>query len=237
MRLFLFIISFFLLQQTGLPQVKPVIYYDSSAMHTRSFSQEKLNEYKAGKDFQYENFREPPKSIMDRFWDWFWSHWNKFWERAFSTEAGRITFKTVITIVAVAIIVFFVLRLSGMTKAGLFGRKSGDGLDYTTSEEDIHAINFEEAIQQAINNGNLRLAVRLLYLQSLKKLTDTGLINWQINKTNIAYVQELSGSSYQPAFSNLTLQFESNWYGDVPINDGEFNAVREQFNQFNRQLV
>jgi hypothetical protein len=235
MRPFLFIISFFILLQTS--RAQHTIVYDSADIKTRTFSAEKLKEYKANKDFQYERFKETPKSIWDRFWEWLWGLWERFWQRVFSTEGGRITFKTVLIILAVAVLVFFILKLSGMTKSGLFGRKSGDGLDYSTSEEDIHTINFEEAIQQAINSGNLRLAVRLLYLQSLKQLTDTGLINWQINKTNIAYVQELSGSSYQPAFSNLTLQFESNWYGDVPIDAGEFNSVREQFNQFNRQLV
>lgn len=213
------------------------IVYDSSVVTQRTFNAEKLNEYRANKDFQYERFKEPPKSVWDRFWDWVWGKWNKFWQEVLSTESGRTSFKTILILLAVAVLVFFILKLSGMTKSGLFGRKSGDGLDYTTSEEDIHTINFDDSIQEAINNGNLRLAVRLLYLQSLKKLTDIGLINWQINKTNIAYVQELSGSSYQPAFSNLTLQFESNWYGDVPIDTNEFNSVREQFNQFNRQLI
>jgi hypothetical protein len=231
MRLFLFIISFFLLQQTCFAQ--NTIIYDSSEVQVRALNTEKLQAYKADKDFQYERYHEPPKSLLARFWEWFWQKISQL----LSTRSGANTFQTILIIGAVAILVFFILNLTGMTKVGLFGRKTGKGLDYNESEENIHTINFDEAIENAIGNGNLRLAVRLLYLQSLKKLTDIGLINWQINKTNIAYVQELNGNRHQPAFSNLTLQFESNWYGDIPIDAAEFNAVHEQFNQFNRQLI
>jgi hypothetical protein len=202
-------------------------------VQVRSLNAEKMNAYKADKDFQYERYKEPPKSLWDRFWDWVW---NKIGQ-LLGTQGGSAAVQTILIVLAIAMLVFFILKLTGMTKVGLFGRKTGNGLDYTESEENIHTINFEEAIEKAIASGNLRLAVRLLYLQSLKKLADNGFINWQLNKTNIAYVAELSNTAYQPAFSNLTLQFESNWYGDIPIDTAEFDAVRDQFNQFNRQLI
>jgi hypothetical protein len=231
MRSFLLILSFFFLQQTVFAQ--NALVYDSSEVQVRLLSAEKMNAYKADKDFQYERYKEPPKSIWDRFWDWFWLKVN----RLLSTRGGSAAFQTILIVLAVAVLVFFVLKLTGMTKVGLFGRKTGNGLDYTESEENIHTINFDEAIENAFAAGNLRLAVRLLYLQTLKKLADNGFINWQLNKTNIAYVAELSNTAHQPAFSNLTLQFESSWYGDIPIDNTEFTAVREQFDQFNRQLI
>jgi hypothetical protein len=154
-----------------------------------------------------------------------------------STEGGATAFKTVFILLAVMVMGFFIYRLTGMHTASLFKRNTGDVSGYSITDEDIHSINFDQAIELAIQNNNYRLAVRLLYLQSLKRLADKHLINWQLNKTNIAYVQELQGSRYQHSFSNLTLQFESNWYGDMPIDTAEFDAVHEQFNQFNRQFV
>ncbi len=230
MRSLLFVILILIIKQTLIAQ-EPLVY-DSSSVQLRSWNKEQINAYKADKVFQYERYKEPPKSIWDRFWDWFWKKINQL----LNTREGSATFQTVLIVLAVAMLAFFILRLTGMTKVGLFGRKSGNGLDYTESEEDIHHINFDDAIEKAIASGNLRLAVRLLYLQTLKKLADNGLINWQINKTNIAYVSELSNTGYQPAFSNLTLQFESNWYGDIPIDTTTFSEVRDQFIQFNRQL-
>lgn len=231
MRSFLLMISFFFLLQ-HLP-AQDALVFDSSKVQVRSLSAEKMNAYKADKDFQYERYKEPPKSLWARFWDWVW---NKIGQ-LLGTQGGSAAVQTILIILAVAMLVFFILKLTGMTKVGLFGRKTGNGMDYTESEENIHTINFEEAIEKAIASGNLRLAVRLLYLQTLKKLADNGFINWQLNKTNIAYVAELSNTAWQPAFSNLTLQFESNWYGDIPIDNAEFDAVRGQFNQFNQQLI
>jgi len=229
MRLFFFMIALFCMH-AGLAQRGLV--YDSSKIETRAFSPGKIKAYNEDQDFQYNRYKEPPKSFWDRFWAWFW---NKIGE-ILGTEGGSTAFKTVFILLAVLVLGFFIYKLTGMGKAGLFKRNTGDVSGYSITDEDIHSINFDQAIEQAIANNNYRLAVRLLYLQSLKILADKNLINWQLNKTNIAYVQELEGRSYQPFFSNLTLQFESNWYGDMPIEATAFDAVREQFNQFNRLL-
>jgi hypothetical protein len=235
MRLFLVIISLFFMH-SGMAQYRrhpEDILNDSSVVITRAFSAEKMHAYKSNQDFQYNRYKEPPISFWDRFWGWFWGKIANL----LSTKGGLTIFQTVFILLAVLVLGFFVYKLTGMNKAGLFKRNAGDVSGYSVADEDIHSINFEQAIADAIKNNNYRLAVRLLYLQSLKRLTDKNLINWQLNKTNIAYVQELQGSNYQSAFSNLTLQFENNWYGDMPIDNTEFNEVYEQFNQFNRQLV
>lgn len=227
MRLFFFIILVFGMH-TCMAQQR--IVYDSAATATRTFSAEKLKAYNDDTGFQYNRYKEPPKSVWDRFWLWFW---HKI-EDMLSTKGGSAAFSTILIVLAVVVISFFIFKLTGMNKAGLFKRNTGSVSGYSITDEDIHSINFDQAIEEAIANNNYRLAVRLLYLQSLKKLADKNVINWQLNKTNIAYVQELGGRTYQSFFSNLTLQFESNWYGDMPIDTAAFNTVREQFNQFNR---
>ncbi len=235
MRLFFFTIALFLMH-TCMAQYRHVpgeILFDSAATSVRSFGPEKIKAYNDDKDFQYNRYKEPPKSLWERFWEWFW---NKI-ESMLSTEGGSAAFKTVLILVSVLILGFFIYKLTGMSKAGLFKRNAGDVSGYSITDEDIHSINFDQAIDQAIQTNNYRLAVRLLYLQSLKKLADKNLINWQLNKTNIAYMLELQGSNYQYTFNNLTFQFENNWYGDMPIDETEFKAVHEQFKQFNRQLI
>jgi len=234
MRFFFFVMAL-LIAQCSIAQYRHdphEILYDSASINARSFNAEKIKAFNASDDFQYNRYKEPPRSLWDRFWDWFWQKI----EDMMSTEGGAFAFKTVLTLLAILVIGFFIYKLTGMNKAGLFKRNTGDVSGYTVSDEDIHSINFDQAIDQAVQNGNFRLAVRLLYLQSLKKLADRNLIKWQLNKTNIAYVQELQGSLYQPVFNNLTLQFENNWYGDMPIDNAEFDTVRSQFNQFNRQF-
>jgi hypothetical protein len=209
------------------------VAYDTSTVEVRMFNEAKLKLFKQDRDFQYDLVVEPVTSLWDRFWNWFWLKVNEL----LSTESGKRTFSVVMILLAVAVIVFAVMKLTGMNSAGLFGsRNTGESLPYSTSEEDIHAISFEEAIEKAVNEGNLRLAVRLLYLQSLKKLSDRELIHWQIDKTNVAYVHELGGTDYQQSFSQLTEDFERNWYGDKHIGRAEFSQLRDQFNFFNQQL-
>lgn len=209
------------------------ITYDSSSVTVRKFSNATITGYKADPAFQYDRIIEPPKSVWDRFWEWFWQ---KVAQTIGSKQGGRI-FNIILILLAAAILAFFIIKLTGMQNAGLFGKKNtGNALDYSIHDENIHAIDFDAALHEAVEKRNFRFAVRLLYLQTLKYLTDRKLINWQLNKTNVTYVQELNGSAYQQSFRDLTFQFENNWYGDLPIEESEFIQVRDHFYQFNRQL-
>jgi hypothetical protein len=209
------------------------ILYDTSAMHAREYDADKLAAFKKNPVFQYDKVVESPKSVWDRFWDWFWS----LIDRIFSTKGGSTVFQWTIISLAVVVIVFFIIKLTGMTNVGLFGKyNKGEKLSYSTLSEDIHSIDFNTEIQKAVDEKNFRLAIRLLYLQSLKKLTDNGNINWQVNKTNLAYWQELGGTQYQQPFFEITRQFEYNWYGNRPSTEQEFGTLRQTFNDFNRQL-
>ncbi len=231
MRYFL-LITVLLWCKWPLPAQEPILY-DSTRIDVRKFLPQELNAYKNDRRFQYERVSEPARSWVQRAIDWI------EWQIAqlFRTKQGKYTFNAVLILLAVAIIVFFVIKLTGMSSTGLFGKKNkGEKWAYKTGEENIHAIDFEASIRQATETGNFRLAVRLLYLQVLKTLTDRKLIQWQIDKTNIAYLRELGGTAYQQHFSDLTMQFENNWYGDLPIDDKEFAIVNDQFTQFNRQL-
>jgi hypothetical protein len=205
---------------------------DSSYVSVRSFNSQRLQEFKKDSDFQYDRLQEPVKSLWDRFWDWIW--WNI--GEIMRTKAGKRTVWTTLTILAVAAIVFFVIKVMGMKDGGLFGGNSNGDLPFTTSSEDINNISFEEAIREAIQNGNFRLAIRLLYLQSLKQLSDKGHIQWQINKTNNDYIAEVAGKPWQSLFKKLTYNFEYSWYGEMNIGNEEFQNLNVQFQQFNNQL-
>lgn len=229
---FLYILTSIMFCQ--LVRAQQQVVYDTSEISVRDLSATAINKYKSDPAFQYDIAVERPRSWWERFW-------NRFWERIgnmLSSEGGIRATEIILIALSIIILVCFIVILLGMGKGGLFGKKNNDDpLDYSVAEDDIHAINFDAALELAINNKNFRFAVRLLYLQTLKNLTDAGVINWQVNKTNIAYLNELNGKTYQPDFRKLTLQFESNWYGDLPIDANEFQAVRDQFNQFNHKSL
>lgn len=205
---------------------------DTSKIAVRSFDDNALQKLKQDRDFQYDRLIEPVKSIWERFWDWVWGQIAQMMR----TKQGKTTVWLVLFVLGAAAIVFFIVKVMGMNKEGLFGRSSGNSLPYTTTEEDINNISFDEAIRAAIDNRNFRLAIRLLYLQSLKHLSDKGYIDWQINKTNTDYISEVSGKPWQSLFKKLTYNFEYTWYGEMNVADEDFKNLHGQFQQFNNQL-
>ena len=233
MRILLLILFFSGLHFSLSAQPFEEVKMDTSSINVRSINAAALKKIKASKDFQYIQMQEPPKSLWDRFWSWFW--WNI--EQLFKTRNGRITIWTVLSLVALVIIGFFVWKVMGMNKEGLFARRTEGGLDYAIGEDDIHNISFDEAIQAAINSGNYRQAIRLLYLQSLKTLSDKAFIDWQINKTNSDYLIEVKERPWNSLFRSLTHSFEYTWYGEMAIEKDDFVNMQAQFQQLKNQLL
>lgn len=205
--------------------------FDTATIRMRPFTTGSINTYRNDPQFQYDRSVELPPSWWARFWNWFWFRVSQL----FTTPEGRNTVWTVLTLVAVAVIIYFLTKVAGMNKTSLFGKRSG-GLRYSTSEENIHAIQFDEAIENAIAQGNLRQALRLLYLKALKKLSDDNYISWQINKTNTDYLKETSAKPWFSLFRTLTYGFEYAWYGEVPLDKERFSQLHQQFRELHNQL-
>ncbi len=207
------------------------VQYDTGFVNKRSFADSSINTYKQDRDFQYDKYVAPQPSFWDRFWDWVW----KKFDEIMSTSGGRFTVNTLLILFGVAAIVFFILKVMKMNRVALFSYNA-DKTGYTIGEEDIYNISFDAAIDQALKDSNYRLAVRLLYLQNLKLLADKNLIDWQLTKTNAAYINELASNPLQDAFSGLTHVFEYVWYGNSNVSKSEFDPVQAQFLQFKNQL-
>jgi len=226
---FLFIILLITFSLLSTAQKK--LAYDSSKIEQRNFSSSSLNVYKNDKNFQYEKETIQRETWWDRFWDWFW---NKY-DDIMSTETGRITMRIIYWILGIAALAFFVLKVSKMNRLNLFSASPQSKTPYTIEEENIHAISFDEAIQNALQEGNYRLAIRLVYLQNLKMLTDKDLIEWQLNKTNKDYLRELIPSLQQP-FKHITDVFEYAWYGHFTVTREDFTTLKENVLEFQKQL-
>lgn len=201
---------------------------DTSYIESRSFNNASIKELKRNPDFQYTRYKEPPLSLWDKFWNWFW------WRigQLLRTKGGRITVWSLLVFLAIAVVIYFVVKVTGMDQNGLFGRSSRGLQNYGSSQNDIHHISFDSEIEKAISNGNYRLATRLQYLQALKNLSDRGHIEWRINKTNTDYVSEISGKPFSDMFTTLTFDFEYIWYGERQVSREQFFEIKSQFQQF-----
>lgn len=211
---------------------KQELHYDSAQLNVRTFDSTKIASYRTNKDFQYNQDRAVTKSIFERMWEWFWE---KYYDLLGKEGGGRLL--NILTwIFIVLVMTFFVLKIIGMDTLALFGKVNKKNDEYEVLEENLHQLNFGEAIEQAVTIKNFRLAVRLLYLQCLKKLTDKELINWQPNKTNRQYARELEGGRLGEPFRNITNSFEYAWYGEFPLVKEGYEVLYNEFQTF-QQLI
>ena len=96
--------------------------------------------------------------------------------------------------------------------------------------EDIEILDIRQLLEQAKRDGNYKLAVRLYYLQLLKKLNEQGAIVWKKDKTNREYLSELfSGNFFFDDIRRLTLSYEAVWYGDHDLRADSFDLLSERF--------
>ena len=123
-------------------------------------------------------------------------------------------------IVLGVLLVLFIAWLVWKKNPKLFMRKEDEPLDYDVQEDTIYGVDFEAGINEALSRRDYRQAVRLLYLQTLKQLSDAGHIDWQPSKTPSQYVREYG----QKAFGELSNHF-------VRVRYGNFEATEELFQE------
>jgi hypothetical protein len=230
----------------GLPLVHHPLKTDSTRLVPRKFNEASIKAYKSDPDFNYHTHKREI-TAWDRFWEWIWDVWTNFWlwvgsifEKLFGHKTGHNAFSVIKYLVlgmGVCLIVFVVFKLLGINLLHLFRKEpESKSVAYSESIENINEVSFDEAIENALSIKNYRLAVRLLYLRCLKQLSDNHLINWRLEKTNTAYLNELTDTELRRQFMLLTRQFEYVWYGNFPVNGEAFQNINAIFQEFKRLL-
>lgn len=123
-----------------------------------------------------------------------------------------------IGILILALLVWFVYKKN----PGLFMHSRKGALPYTVEEDTIYGVDFEKGISVALSRRDYREAVRLLYLQTLKQLSDEKRIDWQFYKTPTQYIYEVK----TPAFKQLTNQFLRVRYGNFEATEALFSTMQ-----------
>ncbi|MEM7107670.1 MAG: DUF4129 domain-containing protein [Bacteroidota bacterium] len=209
------------------------VRYDQSKIEWRQFDPEKMEQHKADDDFDYGNRPIPGKSLWQRFVEWLQRLLNKLLYMGTETPIGKV----VIYIILAIIITYALLKLFKVDVRRVFYSSSDRGvMDFDVHHENIHAMDFDGLIKEAIDKKEFRNAIRLIYLASLKHLSDHQFIHWQAGKTNHEYMEEISEVDLKSKFGQLSYYFEYAWYGDFPISEGQFENVNALFTNWKKQL-
>lgn len=217
------------------PQIKQdQVKYDSSEVVVHNATPAKEKEVFADKDFIYHADAKESKNWLEAFLDWLT---RKIFGKI-SVENAEVTWQivkwTLIGLfIAGIIIVIWKSKFRGLMRGDA---KKLSGASFTDLPEDIESVNIDKLIEEALKNGNYRLAIRWCFLRSLQMLNHQKHIAWQPAKTNIDYQYELKNPNMREGFSKLSYVFEYVWYGEMATNENTFTKYKTEIDKFNNSL-
>ncbi len=146
---------------------------------------------------------------QDSLMDWVAKRLNEFFENIFGSnfyQDHQDTLWICIGLAALGAVLAFLLLKHPELFASSGRRKP---MEYEVTEDTIYGIDFPSEIEKALENENFREALRLMYLQTLKSLSDYHQIEWQPFKTPTQYTFEFR----QADFKRMTSLFVRVRYG------------------------
>lgn len=160
---------------------------------------------------------------QDSLMDWVAKRLNEFFENIFDSnfyQDHQDTLWICIGLAALGAVLAFLLWKHPELFARSGRRKP---MEYEVTEDTIYGVDFPSEIKKALENENFREALRLMYLQTLKSLSDYHQIEWQPFKTPTQYTFEFR----QADFKRMTCLFVRVRYGGF---DADKDMIRDMHN-------
>jgi len=176
-----------------------------------------INAYKKDKAFAYANdprYWAPERFSPSRnYFDWLGSKW----------------FRTSLIIVLVAVILFALYKIISENSLYLFYSAPKKVAGESTDNIEVSFDGLDDKIREATDSGNYRLALRYMYLKTLKKAGDKQLIRFHADGTNQEYINQMRNHPGENDFRFLTNVYEYVWYGEFPLTAPQFASLQTQF--------
>jgi hypothetical protein len=210
---------------------KESVKIDPVPAQIRTLDKNYKEKYLSSSDFDY---TEKGPSLLARIRQWMISKIMEFFNTS-DADAAEI-FKTVKLIFYIVVLlgVIYILIKIFLNKEvrWIFKKNSGSGqTEYTSIVENISEVDFKGLIRKAVSEADYRLAIRYYYLWLLKGLDKSGLIRYDVEKTNFDYQQELLQSDFSEDFKRASYYYSYIWYGEFFIGEKEFETTSAVYNK------
>jgi hypothetical protein len=205
---------------------------DSSAIQPRSFDKSELQKLKDDADLHY---KEPPtvaETLWDRFLHWMGELIQSIFSSAFDTTWGNL----IVYVFGLALVIILVMMLLKVDAFRVLFSAEGGKLKHQVPDENIHEMDFDQLIREAVQKQDYRRGIRLLFLYSLKLLSDKHFIRWENGKTNHEYLAELKEKELQKGFNELSFYFDYAWYGNFTITADTFEKAERVFTSWKQKV-
>jgi hypothetical protein len=148
-------------------------------------------------------------------------------------------FNILIWIIIIGIFLAALIYFLSQQKISLFSKSlTSSAQDETDdADEDIFHLSYTKLILQAEKEKNYRTAIRLMFLQVLKILSETNTIHYQADYTNLHYLQQLNQTKFYNEFFNVMHSYEYVWYGKFDITTDNYNAVKNDFLKLQNKIL
>lgn len=205
---------------------------DSSSVNVRQPDPDRINAYKNDRAFMYDE-AVPKTSFITMLL----SEIIRFFDDFLGDGTGSVVMRTIFVLALIGVMYLILNQvMNGKISSALTGRSASEQIRYSRNPATHKEEELDRMIDAAVNSGNYREAVRLLYQKTLKEFSRAGLIEWAANKTNHDYLHEIDSHPSSDAFRKLTRIYEYTEYGEFGIDREGFRSVNNLYNRLNRQL-
>jgi hypothetical protein len=104
-------------------------------------------------------------------------------------------------------------------------------------EEHIENIDLDQFIKDALAQRDYRMAIRYMYLRTLKQLSWHQLIEWHFDKTNSDYYREIENPSIKENFKKVSYLYDYVWYGEFPLDENGYQSAVKDFDSLTKTIA
>jgi hypothetical protein len=232
MKRLLFLLLIFLVQEmpsgAAMPADPFMFAYDTLAIKPLRVNTEERERFK--EDDQYDYFSrqaEEEASFLERLLNTIL----RWLTKPFSIDPGAGSGSRNLIFILAGLILLSVL---GILAYRMFFRNTGRLPESCIADETIYGIDFDRQIAEAVHNRRYTNAICLRYLQTLKLLQDTELIDWHPHKTVTEYLYDLKDSKLREVYRELSIHFLYFRYGNFEANETHYRTVDDLSGQIKK---
>lgn len=208
---------------------------DSSQIAQKHFSEDLSKKYSGG-DFDYESMEGEAENFLGRAISWFLNKIAQVFGIQLSPEMYELIKLIIYAVLIVFALYILIKLLVGKDASSFFGRQAKLVAPLNIKEEHIENVDLDAYINNALKEENYRLAIRYMYLKTLKLLSLKNIIEWHFEKTNNDYYREIESLSLKENFKKTSYWYDNIWYGEFALDKKGFEDAQKDFERLNQDL-
>ncbi len=236
----IFVISFETFGFQDSTAVNDLRYDNYTVLEPVDFNKEQIEDYKNQKEFNYLEEIEND-SWWTRFKRWINMQYQKLIDWLFGDYKAHSIIAFLLEVlpyliigIVIGLIVWLFIRLN--PGPSILGEPIDPEVHYNEEEKIVRSQDIPSLIEDAIQKGDYRLAVRYYYLQLLKILNEKGLIHYEFQKTDAEYLSEIKNDNFMKPLKQVMRIYDFIWYGNFNVSEKDFAVAQNTFQDLQSSL-